>query len=97
VRERVFGPERPDTLITRSNLADWTGQAGDAAGARDQIAGLLPVFERVFGPEHPATLTARDNLAHWSGEAGDAAGARDQYAALLLVRERVLARSTLTP
>ena len=89
VRERVLGPEHPQTLAVRSNLARWTGQAGDVAGARDQYAALLPVSERVLGPEHPATLAARSNLARWTGEAGDAAGARDQFAAVLPVRERV--------
>ena len=87
--ERVLGPEHPDTLAARDNLALWTGEAGDAAGARDQYAALLPVLERVLGAEHPDTLTARANLARWTGEAGDAAGARDQYAALLPVLERV--------
>jgi hypothetical protein len=85
----AYGPEHPDTLTARASLAYWTGQAGDAAAARDQFAALLPVRERVSGPEHPDTLTARGNLARWAGEAGDAAAARDQYAALLPVRERV--------
>ena len=89
-QERMSGPEHPDTLSARANLAFWTGQAGDSAGARDQYAALLPVDERVLGPEHPETLTARGHLARWTGEAGDAAGARDQYAALLPVDERVL-------
>ena len=30
IRERVLGAEHPDTLITRANLASWTGEAGDA-------------------------------------------------------------------
>ena len=88
-QEQVSGPEHPDTLIVRGNLAYWAGMAGDAAGARDQFAALLPVRERVSGPEHFETLIARGNLARWTGEAGDAAGARDQFAALLPVRERV--------
>jgi hypothetical protein len=62
---------------------------GDAAGARDQYAALLPICERVLGPEHPLTLTIRVNLALWTGRVGDAAGARDQYAALLPICERV--------
>jgi hypothetical protein len=90
IRERVLGPEHPDTLSTRHNLASWTGQAGDAAGARDQYAALLPIRERVRGPRHPDTLSTRHNLAYWTGQAGDAAGARDQFAALLPIRERVL-------
>ena len=68
----------------------WTGEAGEAARARDQFAALIPAFERVLGPGHPHTLTARDNLARWTGESGDPAGARDQYAVLLPIRERVL-------
>ena len=55
----AYGPEHPDTLAARADLAYWTGQAGDAAGARDQFAALLPIRERVLGPEHPDTLTTR--------------------------------------
>jgi hypothetical protein len=86
----AYGPEHPDTLTARNELAYYTGQAGDAAAARDQHAALLPIMERVLGPEHPATLDARVNLAYWTGEAGDAAAARDLSAELLPVDERVL-------
>jgi hypothetical protein len=85
----AYGPEHPATLAARHRQAHWTGEAGDAARARDQYTALLPIMERVLGPEHPDTLSARGNLAYWTGAAGDAAGARDQYAVLLPVRERV--------
>jgi hypothetical protein len=85
----AYGPEHPDTLGARHNLARWTGSAGDAAGARDQFAALLPIIEWVQGPDHPETLTTRNQLAYWTGSAGDAAGARDQFAALLPIIERV--------
>ena len=88
--DEAYGPGHRDTLTVSNQLASWTGQAGDAAGARDQYAALLPVIERVLGPEHPDTLATRGNLALWTGQAGDAAGARDQYAALLPMFERVL-------
>ena len=90
MEDDAYRPEHPATLAARHSLARWTGEAGDAAAARDQLAALLPVEERVLGPEHPATLMDRHGLAHWTGEAGDAAGARDQYAALLPVFEQVL-------
>jgi hypothetical protein len=90
MKDAAYGPEHPDTLAARNVLALWTGFAGDAAGARDQYATLLPVYERVLGPEHPATLTTRGNLAFCTRQAGDAAGARDQIAALLPIVERVL-------
>jgi hypothetical protein len=86
----AYGPEHPDTLHARHELGRWTGEAGDAASARDQLAVLLPVRERVLGPEHPGTLTTGNQLARWTGRAGDAAGARDRFAVLLPVRERVL-------
>jgi TIR domain-containing protein/tetratricopeptide repeat protein len=89
VREKLSGPEHPDTLAVQDDLARWTGEAGDAAGARDRYAALLAVREKLSGSEYPTTLAVRDNLAYWTGRAGDAAGARDQYAALLVVRETV--------
>ena len=62
----AYGPEHPGTLIARANLARWTGEAGDAAAARDQYAALLPVLEQVLGPEHWHTLAARSDLAYWT-------------------------------
>ena len=85
-----YGPEHPDTLTARAELATWTGRAGNVIGARDQFAAVLPIEERILGLEHPDTLTTRDNLAYWTGRAGNAAEARDQFAALLPIRERVL-------
>ena len=86
----AYGAEHPGTLAACGDLACWTGMAGDAAGARDQFAALLPLQERVLGPEHPGTLATRANIARWTGDAGDVAGARDQLAALLPLQEQVL-------
>jgi hypothetical protein len=30
IRERVLGPEHPDTLTTRHSLVYWTGEAANA-------------------------------------------------------------------
>jgi hypothetical protein len=78
VRERVSGPEHPDTLAARHELAGWTGQAGNPAAARDLFAGLLPVLERVLGPVHPHSLIARHQLASWteSADSGPNAGVK---------------------
>ena len=85
----AYGPEHPATLAARACVAIWSGEAGDAARARDLFAALLSAYERVLGAEHPDTLTTRHNLATWTGRAGDAVSARDQLAALLPVREGV--------
>jgi len=76
VYERVLGPEHPDTLTARANLARWTGEAGEPGGARDHLAALLPVIEQVSGPEHPDTLAVRHELARWTGETASSPGPR---------------------
>jgi hypothetical protein len=73
-----------------ANAAGWTGEAGDAAKARDQYAELVPVMEQVMGRDHPKVRIARSKLAGLTGETGDAAGARDQYATLVRDFERLL-------
>ncbi|MFF7796422.1 tetratricopeptide repeat protein [Streptomyces olivaceus] len=87
---RVLGPEHPDTLTARNNLADWHGRTGDPAGAYTAFTRFLPDMVRVLGPEHPDTLTTRNNLAHWQGEAGDPAGAHAALTRLLPDMVRVL-------
>jgi hypothetical protein len=70
--ERVnaaFGPDHPDTLITRNNIAFWTGQTGDAREALRLSEALLPDRERVLGPDHPDTLDTRSWIKHWQCQA----------------------------
>ena len=61
--ERILGPDHPDTLASRNNLA----AAYQAAGRLEQAIALyertLADRERVLGPDHPDTLTSRNNLA----------------------------------
>ena len=71
--ESKLGPDHPDTLTTRSNIAAWTGSVGDAREALRLFAELLPDRERVLGRDHPDTLTTRNNIAHWTGEVGERA------------------------
>ena len=64
----MLGAAHPSTLTARASLAQSTGEAGDAGGARDQFAILLPLTEQVLGSAHPSTLIARASLAYWTGE-----------------------------
>ncbi|MGW4109743.1 tetratricopeptide repeat protein [Actinosynnema sp. NPDC004786] len=89
IRSRL-GPDHPDTLTARHNLAYWRGVAGDPAGAVAELEALLHDRLRVLGTDHPSTLTARHNLAHWRGEAGDPNGAVTELAALLQDKLRIL-------
>jgi hypothetical protein len=60
-----MGPDHPETLIARANLARWLGEAGQPAQAAEQLRGLLPDFLRILGSDHPHTLTARTHLDYW--------------------------------
>ncbi|WP_206305562.1 hypothetical protein [Actinacidiphila soli] len=68
-----MGPDHPHTLLTRNDIAQWRGKAGDAAGAATAFEQLLADELRVQGPDHPEILLARSQLAYWRGQAGDAA------------------------
>ena len=73
-RLRVLGPDHPDTLNTRHNLAYWRGEAGDLTGAATATEQLLTDRLRVLGPDHPDTLSTRHNLAYWRSKAEDQMG-----------------------
>ena len=60
---RVVGPDHPETLNTRSNVASCTGRVGDARRALALFEALLPDRERVLGSDHPDTLSTRNNVA----------------------------------
>jgi hypothetical protein len=61
--ERVLGPDHPDTLTYRNNLAEAYREAGRAAEAIPLHERTLAGRERALGPDHPDTLTSRNNLA----------------------------------
>ena len=88
--ERALGPEHPDTLRSRNNLAACLDAMGDLAGAKPLYRRTLEAYERILGPEHPYTLGSRNNLAGCLLEMGDLAAAEPLYRRTLEARERVL-------
>ena len=50
-RAKRYGEEHVLTIIGRQEAAQWTGEAGDAGGARDLLKALMPALERLAGPE----------------------------------------------
>ena len=61
-RVRVLGPDHPDTLTTRNNLAVAYGDVGRLAEAINAWEKLLPDCQRVLGREHPLTKRVEKNL-----------------------------------
>ncbi len=88
--ERVLGPDHPDTLGSRNNLATAYRAAGRAADAIRQHEQTLAALKRTLGPDHPDTLASRNNLALAYQAAGRAAGAIPLFEQTLADRERVL-------
>jgi tetratricopeptide (TPR) repeat protein len=89
-RQEMLGPDHPDTLAARNNLAlayHTAGRTDEAIALHEQA---LTDRERVLGPDHPGTLNSRSNLAvayHAAGRVDEAVVLHEQA---LAGRERVL-------
>ena len=88
--DRVLGPDHPDTLASRNNLAAAYRAAGRFAEAIALHERTLAGRERVLGPDHPATLNSRNNLAAAYQEAGRFAEAIALFERTLADMERIL-------
>ncbi|KAF1937469.1 hypothetical protein EJ02DRAFT_505995 [Clathrospora elynae] len=62
-KERVLGPEHPDTLTSMSNLAGVLDSQSKYEEAELMNRQTLARKEMVLGLEHPSTLTNMNNLA----------------------------------
>ena len=89
-QERMLGPDDPDALATRNNLASAYQAAGRTAEAITLHEQTLADRERVLGADHPDTLTTRNNLAIAYQAAGRTAEAITLLEQTLADRERVL-------
>ena len=86
----ALGPDHPDTLLARSNLAHAHQQAGHLSTALDMLEDVLADLTRLLGPDDPVTLATRGNLALAHDAAGHLSTAIDMFEALLTDRTRVL-------
>jgi tetratricopeptide (TPR) repeat protein len=87
-----FGPSHRVTLRASSNIARWTGEAGDAREALRLFTDLLPEQERLLGPDDLDTLRTRNNLAAAAGDAGNPREALWLLTELLADQQRVQGR-----
>lgn len=63
VRERVLGPDHPDTATSLNNMAILCYYEGNLPAAADLMRRALAIWEKVLGPGHPDTRGAREGLA----------------------------------
>jgi len=84
------GPDHPDLLAARFNLATSMYEMGDLTGARTLRESVLAAYERILPADHLDLLAARLNLAVSMRKMGDLAGARALCESVLGARERIL-------
>ncbi|MFC9250057.1 tetratricopeptide repeat protein [Amycolatopsis thailandensis] len=87
---RIVGPDQPETLACRHNLASGYEAAGDLRQASSLYQAALADSERVAGNDHPATLATRSNLAAVYQAGGDLRKAIPLLESTVADYERVL-------
>ena len=63
IRQKVLGPEHPDTAKSLNNLAALYQDMGEYAKAEPLYQEALRIRQKVLGSEHPDTATSLNNLA----------------------------------
>ena len=86
----VLGPDHPDTLFSRNNLAGAYESAGRLDEAITLYKQVLTDRTHILGPDHPDTLTARNNLASAYRDVGNFSQAIALFEQNLADRLRVL-------
>ncbi|SEQ79956.1 tetratricopeptide repeat protein [Arthrobacter sp. OV608] len=90
--KKRMGPDDPNTLASRNNLALAYREAGNLAHAIELFEQTLTDAERVLGKHRTDTLTYRNNLASAYQDAGDLAHAIELFEQTLTDTERVLGK-----
>ena len=89
-REKVLGPEHPDTLASISILGWILGGHGRYEEAKAMHQRALQGSEKVLGPEHPSTLVCISILGWILGSQGRYKEAEAMHERALQGREKVL-------
>ncbi len=96
IREKVLGPDHPETATSLNNLAVLYANQGAYAKAEPLYLRALAINEKVLGPDHPETATSLNNLAVLYENQSDYAKAEPMYLRALAIREKVLGPNHLS-
>jgi tetratricopeptide (TPR) repeat protein len=90
IREKVLGPEHPDTAQSLNDFATLLRLEGNRVGAQPLLERALAIREKVLGPEHPDTAQSLNNLGLFLLEGRDTVRARPFLERALAIRGKVL-------
>ncbi|MFF2937532.1 tetratricopeptide repeat protein [Streptomyces mirabilis] len=82
-RDALLGPDHPDTLAARHDIARYLAEAAQLSEAVALLDRLACDRQRVLGPRHTATLVTRSSKARFLREGGDAPQALRLFRELL--------------
>jgi tetratricopeptide (TPR) repeat protein len=82
-RDALLGPDHPDTLAARHDIARYLAEAGRLSEAVALLDRLAFDRQRVMGPRHTATLVTLSSKARFLREQGDAPQALRLFQELL--------------
>jgi tetratricopeptide (TPR) repeat protein len=90
IRERLSGPDHPDTLADACALAGVLDGLGRYAESEPIYRHVLSVFESMFGETHPEVAANLNNLAALRWAQGDAVEAESLYLRSLRIKRELL-------
>jgi eukaryotic-like serine/threonine-protein kinase len=90
IRERVLGPEHPETLRSLNSLGVVVSSQGHYAEAEKLLRESLDLRRRILGPEHPDTLRSMNDLASGLWRQGRYAESEKLHRSALDIQRRTL-------
>jgi tetratricopeptide (TPR) repeat protein len=93
IRERVLGPEHPDTAQTLNHLGQLARKLSSDDDAEQYYARARAIRERVLGPGHPDTAQTLNDLGDLAHTRGQYPLAETFYRQALTIRAQALGRA----
>jgi len=90
LRQKLLGPDHPDTLRSTNLLANLEREVGHHTTAEKIFLDVVQRRRRVLGPEHPDTLLSMNDLGVLQREVGMYSQAADTHSQVLEARRRSL-------
>jgi tetratricopeptide (TPR) repeat protein len=93
MREKLFGIEHDQTLVTMNDIAVLSDQLGQTQKAIEQYKKILAIREKISGSEHKETLITTNNLAVCLKNIGCIDESNQLFTQVLIIRERILEKN----
>jgi hypothetical protein len=88
LRARLLGPDHPDTLVSRREVAVGLGWLGGVAVALTEYRCVAQAREPVLGADHPDALASRNDEAHCLEQLGRGPEAVRLYRRVAALRQQ---------